>query len=278
MRLILSICLVVILCGMGTGIILIVRGCDLTAPDYPKYEYGNISIRCKNIETAKSYAEKLAKFNKAMVKQFGDQLSLLKEARTINICIFPTRAEFDAYSFNTTHKEYVHNSGFYNPSRNEIVLEESIINLTQKTLYHELTHLLMELGNKGADYSRWFSEGIAMYFEESNIDDKGIVKLGGLSESAVKSIKENGAMPLHDLLKSSHSDFSSSRNSFYYNQSHVLVYFLFSKHRENFLNYYNEEAKAGHASTVDFEKHFGNIKEVEENLLQFIETWKPDKE
>ena len=114
----------------------------------------------------------------------------------------------------------------------------------------------------------WFSEGIAVYCELSNVSSGRLVP-SPRDETISKRFRE-AFSPGEKIspglfLRAPRKEFEGEENSTYYYGSYLLVYFLLhgeqGKYRERFFRYFQEEQKEGPCPIPVFWDVMGNSPE-----------------
>lgn len=207
-----------------------------------------------------SVSSTVENFYKAFLKTYSTQFSLKPFSRKPEVFIFSDWQEFLHYHRRYFRKNLLrHTAAYYIPLNHKIVLywHETII----PTLYHELTHLFLDLGIERyhPDGSAWLNEGLACYFERSSVQHDGIVP--GLLDRLVylraqQKIKENTWLPMERVLAATYKDFQQEGCENYYYHSYLLVYFLLhgmnGRYVEKFYRYFDEERRHGPCSSTIF--------------------------
>lgn len=191
-------------------------------------------------------------FYDAFKNEHQSQISFKNLENKIEVFFFGNRKEFDSFYKTQYSRSIPHNAAFYSPIQQRIVLYWN--NNTRETLYHELTHMILDIGVDFhlPKFSVWFNEGLAMYFEKYRVVNGGLIP-GELDNEAVlfvrQAFKNHMFVPLTELCEASAVDFRSSNNSIYYYESYLFVYFLkHVKGADIFLQYFKEEGKPGECS------------------------------
>ncbi len=142
---------------------------------------------------------------------------------------------------------------------------------TDRRLRHLLAHALLHQAGPAAEWSPWLHEGLAEYFEEGSRGLPGRITRRQISGLA--SLRDSGALiPLELVLQARAEDFAGPRGLQYYGQAHALVAFLFESpsRREEFLEFYREELRAGPVDAGAFEEMVGDPREVERDWLDWL--------
>lgn len=141
------------------------------------------------------------------------------------------------------------------------------------TVYHEYTHL--QFRSAGEWMPLWLSEGLAEFFQNTEIRDKEVL-LGEPSADDILYLRQQSLIPLPVLFKvdaSSPYYHQESKGSVFYSESWALTHFLQVSDREHNTNRVTEymNLMAHHEDPViAAEKAFGNLKELQANLGNYI--------
>jgi hypothetical protein len=191
-------------------------------------------------------------YRKAFYATFSDRFKIGAFSRKPEIFIFRDRTEFRRYHYGKTWSDLPNNSAYYSPMDNKVIMYYS--SDIERTLYHELTHLIMDLGIGVDDpqWSCWFSEGIAVYCEIAQLANGKIVpaRLDASMLGEVKRAwKEGEQITPARLMRASPNDFRGKQSFLYYYGSYLMVYFLLhgedGKYGEKFYRYFHQERKSG---------------------------------
>ena len=185
------------------------------------------------------------------------------------IHILGSREEFRRRHKRRYLKDLPHNDAFYNPSNRRIDMHWDSISI-KRVLYHELTHLLLDLVVQASykpQWSLWFNEGLAGYCERCVIVDKKLVPKRFDPKVAYRlkrAIDDKTILPIKKLLNAKSKDFEGEENYLYYDQSYALIYFLMhsdhGKNQAKFYRYFREEKKTGPLSIQIFWRIMGTPK------------------
>ncbi|MCH2585090.1 MAG: DUF1570 domain-containing protein, partial [Planctomycetes bacterium] len=140
-------------------------------------------------------------------------------------------------------------AGFYNPGSGYLVIKQMPFYELVPVVYHEAFHQYLHSFVGDVRIPIWFNEGMAVYFEGMQRDEKSKTK--GLSPKLIKrgkirmvkdAINTRTQIPLETLLKVTHEEFHDKENeSLYYSQSFaVMFYFMQLSRGKAALNYMKE--------------------------------------
>ena len=121
----------------------------------------------------------------------------------------------------------------------------------------------------------WLSEGLAEFFQNTEIRDKEVL-LGEPSADDILYLRQQSLIPLPVLFKvdaSSPNYHQESKGSVFYSESWALTHYLQVSDREHNTNRVTEymNLMAHHEDPViAAEKAFGNLKELQANLVSYI--------
>ena len=191
-------------------------------------------------------------FYRAFYHSMGQVFQLQPFSRKPEIFIFADRQEFLRYHRQHTWSDLPNNAAYYNPLDNRVIMYWTTDN--QRTLYHEITHLIFDLGTGGGnpEWSPWFNEGVAVYFELSRVVD-GQIDPGPRNSAIMTRVRRAvpGGLPhsVAKLLSASYEDFRGKDNDLYYYTSYLLVYFLLhgqeGAYCQKFYRYFQQQRRPG---------------------------------
>ncbi|MBL05946.1 MAG: DUF1570 domain-containing protein [Planctomycetota bacterium] len=173
-------------------------------------------------------------------------------------------------------------AGFYNPGSGYLVIKQLPFYDLIPIVYHEAFHQYLHSFVGDVQIPIWFNEGMAVYFEGMQRDEKS--KTRALSPKLIKrgkirmvkdAINTRTQIPLETLLKVTHEEFHDKENeALYYSQSFaVMFYFMQLSRGKAALNYMKELKKTGDpeaANTKLFGKKMKNLKRIEASWKSYI--------
>ena len=173
-------------------------------------------------------------------------------------------------------------AGFYNPGSGYLVIKQMPFYDLVPTVYHEAFHQYLHAFVGDVRIPIWFNEGMAVYFEGMQRDEKSKTK--GLSPKLIKrgkirmvkdAINTRTQIPLETLLKVTHEEFHDKENeALYYSQSFaVMFYFMQLSRGKAALNYMKELKKSGDSEAANaklFGKKMKNLKKIEAGWKNYI--------
>ncbi len=173
-------------------------------------------------------------------------------------------------------------AGFYNPGSGYLVIKQMPFYELVPVVYHEAFHQYLHSFVGDVRIPIWFNEGMAVYFEGMQRDEKSKTK--GLSPKLIKrgkirmvkdAINTRTQIPLETLLKVTHEEFHDKENeSLYYSQSFaVMFYFMQLSRGKAALNYMKELKKSGDSEAANaklFGKKMKNLKKIEAGWKNYI--------
>ena len=173
-------------------------------------------------------------------------------------------------------------AGFYNPGSGYLVIKQMPFYDLVPTVYHEAFHQYLHAYVGDVQIPIWFNEGMAVYFEGMQRDEKS--KTNALNPRLIKrgkirmvkdAINTRTQIPLETLLKVTHEEFHDKENeALYYSQSFaVMFYFMQISRGKAALNYMKELKKTGDpeaANTKLFGKKMKNLKRIEASWKGYI--------
>ena len=173
-------------------------------------------------------------------------------------------------------------AGFYNPGSGYLVIKQLPFYDLIPIVYHEAFHQYLHSFVGDVQIPIWFNEGMAVYFEGMQRDEKS--KTRALSPKLIKrgkirmvkdAINTRTQIPLETLLKVTHEEFHDKENeALYYSQTFAaMFYFMQLSRGKAALNYMKELKKTGDpeaANTKLFGKKMKNLKRIEASWKSYI--------
>jgi len=173
-------------------------------------------------------------------------------------------------------------AGFYNPGSGYLVIKQMPFYELVPVVYHEAFHQYLHAFVGDVRIPIWFNEGMAVYFEGMQRDEKSKTK--ALNPKLIKrgkirmvkdAINTRTQIPLETLLKVTHEEFHDEENeSLYYSQSFaVMFYFMQLSRGKAALNYMKELKKSGDSEAANaklFGKKMKNLKKIEAGWKSYI--------
>lgn len=172
----------------------------------------------------------------------------------------------------------------------DAVLSRPQAERTVATVIHEATHQIAfncGLHDRSADIPMWLSEGVAMYFESPDLKSKrGWRTIGAVNAYQLAQFRRYTAVRPEGVLKQLIADDRRFRRvqtvTGAYAESWALTYFLLRTREEQMVAYLKllsqkkPLVKDDQATRLeDFTKHFGDIDELEQKFLRYMEEVKP---
>jgi hypothetical protein len=159
---------------------------------------------------------------------------------------------------------------------------------TISTIVHEATHQIAfncGLHTRLSDCPRWFSEGIAMYFETPDLRNglkKGWSRIGGLNQPRLdqfhQGLSARGADSLETLLRDDKRFTDPKRALDAYAEAWALTYFLIHKHPKEYVSYLRTlSAKkplvqdSPQQRLDEFRQAFGDLSKLEADFLRYMD-------
>ncbi len=157
---------------------------------------------------------------------------------------------------------------------------------TVATIVHEATHQIAfncGLHTRLSDCPRWFSEGIAEYFETPDLHSaKGWKNVGAVNQTRLEGfLHYAAARPANSLERLLRDDarFSDAKRSLdAYAESWALTYFLLHKHPKQYVTYLAMLSKkkpllrdAPEKRLDEFRQAFGDLKPLDAEFQRYIE-------
>ena len=173
-------------------------------------------------------------------------------------------------------------SGFYNPGSGYLVIKQLPFYELVPVVYHEAFHQYLHAFVGDVRIPIWFNEGMAVYFEGMQRDEKS--KTRGLNSTLIKrgkirmvkdAVNTRTQIPLETLLKVTHEEFHDKENeSLYYSQSFAVMYYFMQLSRgKAAINYMKELKKTGDPEAANaklFGKKMKNLKKIESHWKGYI--------
>jgi hypothetical protein len=153
------------------------------------------------------------------------------------------------------------------------------------TLVHEATHQIAfncGLHTRLSDCPRWFSEGIAMFFENPDLSSpKGWSRIGGVNpprlERFQKFMPTRPADSLETLLRDDRRFTDSKQMMDAYAEAWALTYFLIKKHSKEYISYLRmlSEKKpllqdAPERRIDEFRRAFGELPKLDAEFVRYM--------
>jgi hypothetical protein len=168
-------------------------------------------------------------------------------------------------------------SGFYSPSRRELVVckDKRFKNTFLKTCFHELSHAFLHLHAGDKYIPAWFNEGLAVYLEKMTFSSKKIRhQTDSYMLTRVKTLIELREVDLAEFVKWDYSKFakeSFSQENFGYAIGYCMVLLLMRQQNEAqvFTIFRN---LIGTTSTIDvFDKYYeGGFAKFEKDFIAYF--------
>ena len=155
---------------------------------------------------------------------------------------------------------------------------------TVATVVHEATHQIAfncGLHARFSDCPRWFSEGIAMYFETPDLrSTKGWAGIGAVNRSRLadfrQSLPNRTADSLKTLLASDERFLDLKQATQTYAEAWALTYFLLRQHPKQYVAYLKMLSKKSplvqdgpQQRLKEFQQHFGGWEKLDLEFLRF---------
>lgn len=141
------------------------------------------------------------------------------------------------------------------------------------TIYHEYTHL--QFRGAGESLPLWLNEGIAQFFQNSQIRDKDVL-VGQADVNDILFLREQRLIPLPVLFKvdaTSPYYHEEAKGSIFYAESWALTHYLQVTDREkgtDRLRQYLIEVSRHQDAVAAAEKAFGDLKQLQKDLEFYI--------
>jgi len=141
------------------------------------------------------------------------------------------------------------------------------------TVYHEYTHLL--IGKAGEWLPLWLNEGLAEFFQNTEIQDKN-AKVGEPDSDDILYLRQNRLLPLTTLLKvdvNSPYYHEEQKGSVFYAESWALTHYLEMNDRiqqTHKLSDYAQLVSQNHDSVAAAQQVFGDLAALQKTLDSYI--------
>jgi hypothetical protein len=173
--------------------------------------------------------------------------------------------------------------GFYSPGDKVLVLLQRPYYDLIPTVYHEAFHQYLHFYvGDGVEVPVWYNEGMAMYFEGMQRDEKTKAKDLDprlIDKRKIRMVQDalftRTHVPIEKLIDLSHTDFhEKDKESLHYHQSFAVAYFLMESSRSklalDFAKTLKETKSAEEANAKLFGKERKNLKKVEAVWKGFV--------
>ena len=141
------------------------------------------------------------------------------------------------------------------------------------TVYHEYTHLL--IGKAGEWLPLWLNEGLAEFFQNTEIHDKD-AQVGEPSSDDILYLRQNRLLPLTTLLKvdvNSPYYHEEQKGSVFYAESWALTHYLEMTDRiqqTHRLSDYAQLVSQNHDSVASAQQVFGDLNVLQKTLDSYV--------
>jgi Tfp pilus assembly protein PilF len=141
------------------------------------------------------------------------------------------------------------------------------------TVYHEYTHLL--IGKAGEWLPLWLNEGLAEFFQNTEIHDKN-AQVGEPSSDDILYLRQNRLLPLTTLLKvdvNSPYYHEEQKGSVFYAESWALTHYLEMTDRiqqTHRLSDYAQLVSQNHDSVASAQQVFGDLNVLQKTLDSYV--------
>lgn len=158
-------------------------------------------------------------------------------------------------------------SGYFSPARREIAVYKQAGYL--QTCYHEMSHAIYHMHCNSIP--TWINEGLATYFEYASVDSLGKVHRNGspYQKRRMKSVVAGRHFSVSRLVDLSHKKFHKYREGKHYSESWGIVYFLITKHPEDFYDLMRGLGNSKKSSDVLDGIYSGGIPKLNSDLVRY---------
>jgi Flp pilus assembly protein TadD len=139
-------------------------------------------------------------------------------------------------------------------------------------VYHEYTHLLT---SKADWMPLWMSEGLAEFYENTDIRDKDVA-FGQASPQNLELLRENRLLPLPALFTVDHKSpyyHEENKGSIFYAESWALTYYLYQKDfqgKAQSMKDYAQFLAQGADPVTAASRAFGDLKQLQATLESYV--------
>ena len=141
------------------------------------------------------------------------------------------------------------------------------------TIYHEYTHFL----NRKAEWlPLWLNEGLAQFYENTDIDEKG-VRLGQPSVDEILYLRQNSLIPVTALFAVDHNSpyyHEEQKGSIFYAESWALTHYLIVNdaiHKTERVKTYTDCLSGGEDPVTAAQHAFGDLGELSKALNGYVQ-------
>lgn len=263
--------------------------------------------------TSKEYAQwcgsLFERLYSAFTNYWGQRgFEMLEPDRPLVAVLFPDRASFEEHAVAELGEVGRSMIGYYHIGTNRVtlydltgaahagqprrgfnvdrVLAQPGAERTVATFIHEATHQIafnLGLHTRMSDCPRWFSEGIAMYFETPNFASaKGWRNIGGVNQVQLANFQDYLPRRPADSLRTLIADdnrFAAKGINDTTGESWALAYFLMKQRPKELAAYLRvigakkplvwDDAKT---RTAEFEAAFGDLQKLDAEFVRFLST------
>lgn len=141
------------------------------------------------------------------------------------------------------------------------------------TVYHEYTHYMLRKADKWLPL--WLNEGLAQFYENTDIDDK-TAWLGETNPEELRYLKRNDMLPMETLLTiDARSPFyhDEDKGSIFYSESWAMTHYLIVSDRlqgTHRLHDYCELLAQGEDSVTAAKEAFGDLNRLQSGLDEYV--------
>ena len=205
--------------------------------------------------------------------------------------VFSDRASYTRFSKQELGDTKGLPESYYYPDSNRLVMYDLTARSSPRdavsTMVHEATHQLAFNGGlhqRLSDCPKWFSEGIAMYYETPDPGRaKGLAGVGAVNRPRLAQfqqyLRQRPADSLKTLIITDDRLVDVDQGLDAYAESWALTYFLIHKHPKQYIAYlkvlsrkqplvYDEKA----TRLAEFEKQFGPLEKLDADFLNYVQT------
>jgi hypothetical protein len=243
--------------------------------------YGPIVLFARpDNQAARAAAAILARFLTAVEDEYADAFHLRPVTDRMELVVFSNQEDLERFGRSALGSDFQYNGGFYLADGRTIgVVGDGNPRQLVRPLFHEGTHLILDswVEGGGHEWSRWFDEGLASYFQASRIRSDRI-RLGGVSETSIlearQALREGRWPSLSDLFDAPSDVWTGPDNWLYYSKASLLVEYLADGEggalRSRFLDWFENERRPGPVGAWDFSRIVGDPASIDAALVRHV--------
>jgi hypothetical protein len=221
----------------------------------------------------------LDRFRAAVFAEYSTPLHLTPRDSHFQVIVFSNQTDLMTFARDQLGSDFTRNAGFYIPDWRAMgVVGDGDLQSVVRPLMHEGMHMILDtfVEGGGHEWSRWLDEGLATYFEASDLLPDGRIRLGGLDPLLTRRLKASPPLGLIDLLRAGDEEFEGDQNLLYYGTSALFVHYFLTgagdEGRKRFFTYYELERSPGPVPAGAFERVFGDPETLQLRLRAHLHS------